>query len=114
MFFFSKNVSILDLVRSSLACIVFKDRINGEVFGLEFYVKENWLAVGVGNTSGHISVLASAIDALGVVKKRDSIPSGIREIEVSSVVIAVIAELAMERVISDRDAACQVKVLEKI
>ena len=114
MFFFWKNVSILDFVRSSLDCIVFKDRINGEVFGFEFYVKVNWLAVRVGNASRHIGVLARTVDALGVMKERNSRPSGICEIEVGSVVIAVIAELAMERIISDRDAACQVEILEKI
>lgn len=84
------------------------------IFGLEFYVEEHGLAVGIGNACGHIGVFARAIDTLGVMKQRGSRPSRMSEMEISRVIVAVITELAMERIVGDRNASCQVKVLEKI
>ena len=84
------------------------------IFGLEFYVEEHGLAVGIGNACGHIGVFARAIDTLGVVKQRGSRPSRISEMKISRVIVAVIAELSMQRIVGDRDARCQVKILKKI
>lgn len=84
------------------------------IFGLEFYVEEHGLAVGIGNACGHIGVFARAIDTLGVMKQRGNRPSRMSEMEISRVVIAVIAELSVQRIVGDRNASCQVEVLEKV
>jgi len=91
-----------------------EDVKNGVIFGLEFYVEEHGFAVGIGNACGHIGVFARAIDTLGVMKQRGSRPSRMSEMEISRVIVAVIAELAMERIVGDRDACCQVEVLKKV
>lgn len=84
------------------------------IFGFEFYIEEHVMIVGIGNTCGHISVFACAIDTLRVVKQRSGRPSRISEAKIRNVIVAVVAELAVKGIVGDWNARCQVKVLKKI
>jgi len=84
------------------------------IFGFEFYIEEHVMIVGIGNARGHIGVFARAIDTLRVVKQRSGRPSRISKAKIRNVIVAVIAELAVKRIVGDWNARCQVKVLKKI